>query len=118
MIKLRELRGEKTQSFIADKVGLRRETYRGYEMEIRQADYETLIKLADYFDVSLDYLLGRDFGKKKEASATTPRLSTEEDSLLSTFKRLNTAQKTVLLEVANQLSQSAQFDEELNKHSV
>ena len=25
----------------------------------READYETLIKFADYFDVSLDYLLGR-----------------------------------------------------------
>lgn len=25
----------------------------------READYKTLIKFADYFDVSLDYLLGR-----------------------------------------------------------
>ena len=30
-----------------------------YENLEREADYETLIKLADYFDVSLDYLLGR-----------------------------------------------------------
>ena len=27
--------------------------------EIPEADYETLIKLADYFDVSIDYLLER-----------------------------------------------------------
>ena len=25
----------------------------------READYETLIRIADYFHVSLDYLLGR-----------------------------------------------------------
>ena len=25
----------------------------------REAEYETLIRFADYFDVSLDYLLGR-----------------------------------------------------------
>jgi hypothetical protein len=25
----------------------------------READYKTLIKFADYFNVSLDYLLGR-----------------------------------------------------------
>ena len=30
----------------------------------READYKTLIKLADYFDVSLDYLLGREENKK------------------------------------------------------
>ena len=30
-----------------------------YENEIREADYKTLILLADYFDVSIDYLLGR-----------------------------------------------------------
>lgn len=30
-----------------------------YENGEREADYETLIKFADYFNVSLDYLLGR-----------------------------------------------------------
>ena len=30
-----------------------------YETGEREADYETLIQFADYFDVSLDYLLGR-----------------------------------------------------------
>ena len=30
-----------------------------YESVEREADYETLIKFADYFSVSLDYLLGR-----------------------------------------------------------
>lgn len=30
-----------------------------YENSEREADYEALIKFADYFNVSLDYLLGR-----------------------------------------------------------
>lgn len=30
-----------------------------YENEQRRADYETLIRFADYFDVSIDYLLER-----------------------------------------------------------
>ena len=35
-----------------------------YETMEREADYETLIKFADYFNVSLDYLLGRCAEKK------------------------------------------------------
>ena len=35
-----------------------------YENLEREADYETLIKIADYFDVSLDYLMGRKDYKK------------------------------------------------------
>ena len=30
-----------------------------YENGTREADYKTLIQLADYFDVSIDYLLER-----------------------------------------------------------
>ena len=30
-----------------------------YETGVREADYSTLIKIADYFDVSIDYLLER-----------------------------------------------------------
>ena len=30
-----------------------------YESGMREADYDTLIKLADYFHVSIDYLLER-----------------------------------------------------------
>ncbi|MBR3933952.1 MAG: helix-turn-helix transcriptional regulator [Clostridia bacterium] len=30
-----------------------------YENGVREADYATLIKFADYFNVSLDYLLER-----------------------------------------------------------
>lgn len=30
-----------------------------YENLEREADYETLVRFADYFDISLDYLLGR-----------------------------------------------------------
>ena len=39
-----------------------------YENMERQADYETLIKFADYFNVTLDYLLGRTESDKKSTS--------------------------------------------------
>ncbi len=47
------------QKDIAKSVGLALRTYQYYESGERKPDSDTLIALADYFDVSLDYLVGR-----------------------------------------------------------
>ncbi len=60
MIRLNELRGNKTQAQIAQILGLPRETYRNYEVGNREPPLDTLLKMANYFGVSVDYLLGRD----------------------------------------------------------
>lgn len=44
---------------VAIQIGLLPDTYRKYEKGIREPDIETLIKLADYYKTSVDYLLGR-----------------------------------------------------------
>ena len=59
MIRLKELRGSLTQDQTAKKLGLNRQTYRNYESGVRQPDFETLINIANYYNVSIDYLLGR-----------------------------------------------------------
>lgn len=55
---LRESKGFK-QNFIAYKIGIKNNTLSGYESGARRPDPETLAKLADIYDVSTDYLLGR-----------------------------------------------------------
>lgn len=40
-------------------LGMNQNSISRYETGERQADYETLIAFADYFNVSIDYLLGR-----------------------------------------------------------
>lgn len=59
---LRELRKEKnlTIAKTAEFLNMPFETYRSYEAGKNQADYETLVKLADFFGVTVDYLLGRE----------------------------------------------------------
>lgn len=59
MLKLKELRKNKTQNEIAKALGITQRTYSNYEAGNRQPDQDTLIKIADYFNVSVDYLLGR-----------------------------------------------------------
>ncbi len=59
--RLKELRISKslTQKEIADSVGMAPVAYQRYEYGTREPAYQKLIALADYFDVSLDYLTGR-----------------------------------------------------------
>ena len=55
---LRELRG-KMQKEVANDLGIGLSTLSQYETGKREPDIKTLIKIADYFDCSADYLLGR-----------------------------------------------------------
>lgn len=54
-------------------------------------DYNTLIKIADYFDVSIDYLLGRDF--------KIQGLSDRELNLISKYRSLVKSKKKFILKV-------------------
>ncbi len=55
---LRETRGI-SQLKKSMALGLNQNSVSRYETGAREADYQTLIALADYFDVSIDYLLER-----------------------------------------------------------
>ena len=59
--RLKKLRKERniSQLKLALDLNMNQNSVSRYENCEREADYETLIKFADYFDVSLDYLLGR-----------------------------------------------------------
>ena len=59
--RLKELRKMRkiSQLKLALDLNMNQNSISRYENCEREADYETLIKFADYFDVSLDYLLGR-----------------------------------------------------------
>lgn len=59
--RLRELRKSRkiSQLKLALDLNMNQNTISRYETMEREADYETLLRFADYFNVSLDYLLGR-----------------------------------------------------------
>ena len=60
-MRLRELRRKRhvSQIKLAIDLDLSQNSISRYENGEREADYVTLIKIADYFDVSIDYLLER-----------------------------------------------------------
>ena len=62
MFRLRELRKSKGISMkkLGEIIGVAESTISLYELEKREPDFSTLKKLADYFNVTTDYLLGRE----------------------------------------------------------
>ncbi len=60
-MRLKELREKKkiTQQRLAIELNIAQNTISRYENGIREADYRSLIAIADYFQVSIDYLLER-----------------------------------------------------------
>ena len=62
MERLKKLRKERglNQSALAKQLDISVSAYGNYELDQRDPSIETLIKLADFYNVSIDYLLGRD----------------------------------------------------------
>ncbi len=59
--RLRDLREDKDlkQTDIAEYLGIQQTVYSRYERGFQTIPVEHLIKLADFYDVTTDYLLGR-----------------------------------------------------------
>ena len=100
MLKLKSLRleSEKTQSQVASALSISRQVYANYENEINLPDPYMLIKLADFFGCTTDYLLGRedDFGVvagNAGNASNAPALTQEETQLLKDFRLLNDISK-------------------------
>ena len=60
--RLKELRLKKglTQTELGEKVGVKQSTFTNWENGKREPNFETIIKLADLLEVSLDWLFGRE----------------------------------------------------------
>ena len=88
MINLKQLRTNKkvSQKEVADYIGVSRTAYNQYESGKRDMSTDTLIKLADYFNVSIDAILGRSEEETPEPSfrpiVQKPVLYPEDETML------------------------------------
>jgi len=77
---IRQQRGL-TQADVAKHLKVTQQTYSAYETDKRQMNFETLCMLADFFEVSTDYLLGRQ-------DAIPSFLSEEERVMIAQYRTL------------------------------
>ncbi len=75
---LKELRAAKkmSQQDVANYLGITRQAYSNYENGNRDPDNETLLKLAEFFDVTVDTLLR---GNEKKPTPEGERNVTDDD---------------------------------------
>ena len=66
-MRLKQLRTEKkmTQTELGKKLNVTKASVSGYENGTRNPDQESLVKIAEIFNVSTDYLLGKEQNKRK-----------------------------------------------------
>ena len=96
---LREKRGL-TLEQVADAVGLRNQYVSNYELGKRKPDYETLCNLADFFGVSVDYILGRT-NDEKPASKNASGLSDYDVRVLDWFRSLPEEKRKAILDLGD-----------------
>ncbi|MCI8388985.1 MAG: helix-turn-helix transcriptional regulator [Clostridiales bacterium] len=85
--RLKTLRKKKgiTQTQLAEEFHISAGTVGNWETGNREPDYETLLKLAKYFEVTVDYLLGNDEIKK---SPTVDSTTEEDEELIEYLEEL------------------------------
>ncbi len=82
-----------TQEQLADYLKVSRPTIAGYETKSRQPDYERLEKIAEYFHVSVDYLV---CGLKEDKNIRIKESSLDQEVTIS-YRKLSLESKQDVL---------------------
>ena len=78
-----------TQKQLAEEINISPSTLANYVQGARSPDYETLMEIARYFNVTTDYLLGFQLDEADD---------TQEMSLLQIFRSLSPDQRDIYIE--------------------
>lgn len=89
--RLRQLRQDKhlQQKQVALLVGVSKGAISAYENDLRQPPYDVLIRLANLYRVSTDYLLGRQDVRMLDISGLTPAETTAISNLVASMTAKN-----------------------------
>lgn len=90
---LKNLRKEnrKTQSELANYLKIAKSTYCGYEIGTSEPNLDTLKKLADFYNVTLDYLVNRPFNNE------FGYMTVDEKILIDAYRNLSTYNQAKLI---------------------
>lgn len=107
---LRKSRGL-TQDDLAEILGISLSSYQKYERDAISPSYETLCKIADFYHVTTDYLLGRE-------PATDPfvmlQLPEDQKSVMERFASFPDDVRAIILDAIKELAEAAKKHQKLD----
>lgn len=88
---LRKLRLSKgiSQQQLADVIETTQQSINKYENHSTEPDIDTLIKLADYFGTTVDFLIGHPTSSDTAGSPVEPLLTKEEITLIENYRNIS-----------------------------
>lgn len=98
MENLKKLRNSKnlSQAKLADILGISQQSIYKYENKIAFPDIETLKSMADFFQTSIDYIVGYTNIPHKIESLSEPMLNYDELNHINKYRRLSKYHKTII----------------------
>ena len=92
---LKQLREEAgiTQKQLADCIGVSQQSINKYENHDVEPDIATLIRMADYFNTSVDFLIGHSDIRRKIEITRVYELNQDESEMIENYRRLANKQK-------------------------
>lgn len=107
---LRKAKGYTSMSEFCNDTGINFSTYQNYETGKRIPTADILIKLADFYGVSVDYLLGRQIETKPlEQLAKVNGLDITEEVLLEEYMKLEPQKRKAIIDFMKRGIQEAEM---------
>ena len=109
MKNLKALRDEKriSQEKLAEQIGTFQQSIHRYENGIHEPDIQTLISLADFFDTSIDYLVGHTDIRHKIEPVEKFALNENEAALVEKYRKLAANAKGSVMGILDTLLENA-----------
>ena len=91
-----------SQQKLADILHVSQQSVYKYENSITSPDIETLIRMADYFNTSIDYLVEHTDIPHRIEPVTETMLNEEELAIVDCYRKMTPTQKDLLLAIAKE----------------
>lgn len=94
-----------SQQILADTLCISQQSVNHYENREIEPDIATLSQMADYFETSIDYIVGRTDVRRKIEKTMPYYLNEEEGEIISRYRMLNTKERQCVAQVIDTLAE-------------